>query len=229
MTKAEINQLKIIMKNISRTLDQKSIHIQCMVATMGTPVRVFDDKSIDILFRRCLNQPNMLSKLNLSTLEKMSRIIDLYPKNSDTLTKVGSFILEQMKNRLESIVDPLCYSTSMNIIRNLLTHDIYDLELLDNILRSEFIKKMNNSKQLYLSIYEIDAYTRINLKDIYNENKLTDEYLARIKYLTEYAPDQVNKFKKAEVQIYSIENIIKKYFEHYKFAHALAHHRFAGW
>lgn len=223
-----MDQLKTIMNNISKTLDQKSIHICALVASMGTPVRVFDEESITILFQRCLNQPDILCKLNLSALEKISRIIDLYPNNSDMSTKVGSFILEQMKTRLESLVDPLCYAASMNIIRNLLTHGIYDLELLDNILRSDFIKKMNNSKQLHLSIYEIDAYTRINLKDIYNGNQLTDDYLARIKYLIEYEPDQVNKFKKAETQIYSIENVIKKYFEHYKFAHALAHHRFAG-
>lgn len=216
------------MKNISKTLDQKSIHICALVATMGASVRVFNEESVAILLQRCLNQPDILCKLNLSTLEKVSRIIDLYPKNWDTLTNVGSFILEQMKNRLESIVDPFSYGASMIIIRNLLTQDIYDLELLNNILRFDFIKKMNKSKQLFLSVYEIDAYTRINLKDIYNGNRLTDDYLARIKYLIEYAPDQVNNFKKRETQIYNIENAIKKHFEHYKFAHALAHHKFAG-
>lgn len=227
-TKAEINQLKTIMKNISRTLDQKSMLVCAVVATMGTSVRVFDDESIDILFQRCLNQPNMLGKLNVSTLQMISKLIDLYPKNVNTLTKIGCLILEQMKNRLESIVDPLGYVCTMNIIRNLLTHHIYDLELLDNILRLDFLKKMNMSKQLHLSIYEIDAYTRINLKDIYNGNQLTDDYLARIKYLIQYAPDQVNKFKKNETHIYSIENVIKNHFEHYRFVHALAHHKYAG-
>lgn len=227
-TNAERNQLQTIMKSMSRTLDEKSIHTCALVATMGTSVRVFNDESISILFQRLLNQPDMLCKLNLSTLQKVSRIIDLYPRNADMLTKVGNLILNEMKNRLESIVDPLGYSASMNIIRNMLTHHIYDLELLDNILRSDFIRKMNYSKQLNLSIYEIDAYTRINLKDIYNGNQLTDDYLARIKYLTEFAPDQVNNFKKSETHIYTIENVIRKYFEHYKFDHALAHHKFAG-
>lgn len=228
ITETEIRQLQTVMKKLFRTLDQKSIYTCALVASMGTPVSVFDEGSIAMLFQRCLNQPDMLCKLNLPVLEKISRIIYIYPENSDLSTKLGNLILEQMKNRLEFIADPLYYAASMNIIRNLLTHDIYDLELLDNILRPDFIKKMNSSKQLYISIYEIDAYTRINLKEIHNGNQLSDDYLAKMKYIIRYAPNQVNNFKKAETKIYSIENVIKKYFEHYKFAHALAHHRFAG-
>lgn len=214
------------MTNISKTLDQRSLHFCVLTAHMGVPVRIFNEVINSYLFDRCLNES--LSKLTIRTLENLSRIVYLSPETSEKLMKVSHLILDEAKKRLDVVAQQSYYSNFMNIIRNLLIRNVYDLELLNNILRPDYIKFMNNSKQLEPTMYEIDGYARINLKNIYHGHILPNDFLQRTKYIVDYIPDQVNRFKKSEQFIYNVENATKRMFSFYNFAHAVAHHRYAG-
>lgn len=227
-TKHQLNQLRNIMLNLSSTISERSMPLCVMIATIGSPVRMFDDEIISHLLQRCVNQPNALNHLSISILELLSRIIYYYPKSSDASIQLGHLLLEQIVNRLDQITMHTQYPIFMTIIRNLLAQNIYNVELLENIFRSDFLKMMNNSKQLEKTVYEIDGYAKINLKNIFIGHGLTDDYLQRLKYLVEYNPDQVNRFRHSERFIYEIENVIKKHFEYYQFAHGVAHHRYPG-
>lgn len=77
-------------------------------------------------------------------------------------------------------------------------------------------------------MYEIDGYCRINLKNIYCGNLLSEEYLGKFKFFGTHTPDQVNRPKVSEAFVYETENVIKHLFNNYQYAHAIGHHRQAA-
>lgn len=217
------------MKQLSTTIANRSFRLCLMTANMGALVRTFDDELISYFFQRCLNRPDEISQLSMYDLELLSKFIKVYPKNAEYRTKVGHQLLDELKDRADSVANQTFHVHFIKIIRNLIVRNIYDFELLDNLFRSDYIKLMyRKKKQLDGALYEIDGYTRINLKDIYFGNRLSDDDLDKFKHFGTYIPDQINKPKRSETYTYKIEEIVGKLFKHYKYAHAVGHHRAAG-
>lgn len=221
-----------IMKNLQKSMANKSLKICILIANVGLSIRQFDDAAIELVYNRCLKHSEELSNLSMPDLEYLSRILTLYRipnhSNSDVIKNVGSLLLEEVKTRLDCVAQRGAYENFANIIRNLTNVNIYDLELIDNFLRPDYIRRIHKkSKQLDIQMYEIDGYTRINLKDIYKGNRLDDACLERVCFLIDWIPNR-NKYKKSHQFMYAIEDVMRKLFAHCQFAHAIPYRRHAG-
>lgn len=200
------------------------------MANIGIAVRLFDDAIISNVFNRCLNHPDEFSELSMPDLEYLSRVLStINHSDRDELQRIGHLLLNEIVNRLDQVASRGFYAHFANIIRNLTVIDVYNLELLDNIFRPDYIQFIHKkSKQLDLPLYEIDGYTRINLKDIYTGNRLSEVHLSKLCYLINWVPDKKKKFKKHHDFTYAIEDVVRKLFTHCQYAHAVAHRKNAS-
>lgn len=228
-TNEEREQLENIQKDLYKSFSDRSLRICLLIADAGTSVRVFNDKIMFELFERCLKQSNTLSDFKMSDLKRLSELIGYIPGYIEKKISIGHLLLDVLKNRLENVAQQNFHDNFIEIIRNLLHQGIYNSELLDNIFRSDYIKQIYKKRmQLAGAMYEIDGYARINLRNIYCGNLLSDEYLGKFKFFGTRVPDQLNGHNVSEAFVYKIENVIKHLFNNYQYAHAISHHRQAG-
>lgn len=217
------------MKNLKKTLENRSIRLCLLIASMGTPIRIFDTGTVEYFFQRCLIQSNELADLSIYDFDLLTRLINNYPVHSNIQKKIGYQIIDQIKGRLDCVAHQGFHKALIQTIRNLIVRGIYDPDLVDNLLRPDYIKFIYKTrKQLDGALYEIDGYTRINLKNVYHGNRLDDMYLEKFKHLGTYIPDQVKRYKQSEAFTYKVETQIKEIFQHWQYAHAISHHRHAG-
>lgn len=218
-----------ISKNLRATIENRSLKICILLANVGVPVRHFDKEIIKYVFMRCLNHPEELKDLSMPDLEYLSRILSMSKyENQEMLVKVGRHLLDEVEARLENVASRGFYTNFINIVRNLTMIDVYNLELMDNIFRPEYIKFIHKlSKQVDMQMYEIDGYNRINLKGVYKGNLLPSKYLDKMCFLIEWVPNQA-KYRKQDEFSYAVENTIRKLFTHCQYAHAVCHRRHAG-
>lgn len=218
-----------ISQNLRASIESRSLKTCILLANVGVPVRHFDKEIISHVFKRCLDHPDELQELSMADLEYLSRILCMSNyENREMITAVGQNLLAELKSRLENVASRGFYANFINIVRNLTMIDVYDLELMDNIFRSDYIKFIHKqSKQVDMQMYEIDGYNRINLKGIYNGNILPDNYLNKMCFLIEWIPDAA-KCRKQDAFSYAIKNTVQSLFTHCRYAHAVAHRRHAG-
>ncbi|XP_055319239.1 uncharacterized protein LOC129576975 [Sitodiplosis mosellana] len=219
-----------IAKNLRASLQNRSLKMCILVANVGTPIRLFDHKITWHVFERCLNHPEELRDLSMPDLEYLSRILTMSNhENGELVNRVATMLLHEIiNNRLDVVAQRGVFRNFSNIIRNLLMVDVYDIELLDNILSPAYIKFIFKSmRQLDLQIYEIDGYCRINLRDIYKGNLLPTSYVQKLCFLISWVPDKVNRYKKNDEFSYAIEDVVEKLFTHFQYAHAIPHRKHA--
>lgn len=227
----KIPEILKILDHLKATMETRSFRLCVLMTNIGAPIRVFDKEMMFKVFKRCLDHPNELRHLTMTDIECLTRTISLFSDSSmeNMMKDIGYHVLDELKNRLDQIASRNFFASFINIIRNLIHIDVYDLELMENIFRADFIKCIyKKSLQLCLPIYEIDGYNRINLRNIYKGNHLADCYTDRLRFLSEYVPNRINRFKKSELFNYIIEDAISRLFKHYQYAHAVPHRRHAG-
>lgn len=201
------------------------------MANVGVPIRLFDNEIIWNVFKRCIKHPDEFNELSMADLEYLSRILSMSNyEDKNTVQIVGHLLLNEIiNNRLDHVASRTMYTNFINIIRNLTIIDIYNLEIMNNLFRSDYIKFIHKkSKQIDMQMYEIDGYNRINLKGIYNGNMLPDSYLDKLCYLIEWVPDRVQRYRKQDQFVYAIEDVVRKLFVYCEFAHVVAHRKHAG-
>lgn len=158
------------------------------MANVGVPIRLFDDVINSIIFKRCLANPDDLKELSMQDLEYLSRLISMVIYNNENIIqRIGHLLLIEIKTRLDNVAARGFFLNLTNIVRNLTMLNIYDLELLENLFRPDYIKFIyKNCKLIDPQLYEIDGYNRINLKSIYNGNLLPDRYLEKLCYVVNW-------------------------------------------
>lgn len=221
---------KNIAKNLHSTLHHRSLKTCILMANVGLSIRLFDSDIITNVFDRCLNHPDEFSELSMPDLEYLSRVLSMYNhSDKDKLHKIGHLLLNEILNRLDQVASRGFYAHFSNIVRNLTVIDVYNLDLMDNIFRPDYIRFIHkNSKQLDLPLYEIDGYNRINLKNIYKGNRLSDIHLAKLCYLINWVPDREKRYKKHYEFTFAIEDTVRKLFTYCQYAHAVAHRKNAS-
>lgn len=221
-------QVLNITKNLRSSLENRSLKMCILVANVGTPIRLFDNEITSLVFNRCLNHPEELQELSMQDLEYLSRILSMSNHENDELVKkIGTMVLHEIiNNRLNVVMQRGIFRNFSNTIRNLIMFDVYDLELLDNILSHDCIQFIyKRARQLDMQIYEIDGYCRINLRKVYKGNLLPKSNVEKLCFLINWAPDRVKRYRKNDEFSYAIEDAAKKLFTHCQFAHAIPHRR----
>lgn len=200
------------------------------MANVGLAIRFFERDIIANVFDRCVNHSDDFRELSMPDLEYLSRVLSMYTgSDRDRMRQIGQLVLDEIANRLDQVASRGFYVHFTNIVRNLTVIDVYNLELIDNLFRPDYIRFIHkNSKQLDLPLYEIDGYSRINLKHIYAGNRLSDIHLEKLRFLINWVPDEKQRHKKHYEFTFVIEDVVQKLFTHFKYAHAIAHRKNAS-
>lgn len=220
-----------ISRKLHESLQDRSLKMCILVANVGSPVRIFDNEIMSHVFNRCINHPEELHDLYMPDLEYLSRILSMTNHGNNELgKKIGTLILNEIiNNRLDMIAQRGIFRNFSNIIRNLTMIDVYDLELLNNILSPDYIRLIyKRSKQLDSQIYDIDWYCRINLKNEYKGNLLPQSQVEKLCFLIDWIPDRVNRHKQIHEFNYAIEDVAEKLFTYSQYAHAIPSRKHAG-
>lgn len=208
-----------------------SLQTCIFIVNAGASAKIFDDTILTDLTRRCLNQPNELAQLTMIDLEYLSRCLSAYNSgpHQNLITAAAQQLLAEMRRRLDDVAHRNFYSHFIKIIRNLTIINVYDVELLANIFRPDYIRCIHKkSKLLDLPIYELDGFNRVNLKNQYHGDYLTDAYVDKLRFLIEYIPDRVKRHRKRHSFFYAIEDVVERLFGRYQVAHAIPWRRLPG-
>lgn len=216
-----------LQKKLWKTLDQRTVRTCVVVADLGSDLCISDDDITEYTLNRCMTEPNAFQTFFPIDLERLSRIIGIlnFTSASGIEKLVGQAVLGEFRNRVDRITDRGFHQIFIKTQVNLTRSDIYDLEMLENTLRKDYIGFMYfRSSQLARDIYNLHAYARINLAAVYKGDLLNDVHLEKLgKYLSDYVPEDQQKLKKHAQFHVEVAKCVKSLFEHYTYAHAVSH------
>lgn len=228
---SDTQHIKDIFEWFRGTLSSRSLNECIMLINIGTAIEVYDEVILSHTFNLFLNDPQQVTALSPGALQIASRTLSLTqdPKNMETVRLVGHELLKEIKNRLDKVTNRYFHTALINIIRNLSRIDVYDDELMHNLFRKDYLQFMyGKNTKLELPLYEIDGYNRVNLKDSYRGNLMPDKYLESLRFLWEFIPDRVNRYKKRHRFLYAMEDAVGSLFVHYRYANVLPFHKHPG-
>lgn len=224
-----MNQIEAIQTKLFKTISKRSTRECVLIADLGSYVSLSNNEIIEYTLNRCVNEPNALETFVASDLERLSRIIGMmnFTSESGIEMAAGKVLLQELRNRIEHIAGYRYHQTFVRIQGNLNQVDIYDVELMENMLRSDYIHfHYARSKQLPIYIYMLDAYARLNLAGIYKGDLLSDVHLKKLgSYLSDYFPNEITNFKRHSLYLIDVANHVEKLFQHFTYAHAVSHYR----
>lgn len=216
--------LKAFSIKLRHTMHNRSLATCIYVAQVGIYQHIGDDEIITYVLHRA--NASDLHTLSLNDLERLANIIGNYniTTESATETKVGESILKELRLRLDKVSYPNLHSNFANIMEYLSLKDIYDIELLENILRPDYLKFIyKRNVEVHPALYFLDGFARINLNGIYNGPLLsTKRWHVFAKYSHHRMPNAGRSYPRA------VEETISNIFKHYNCAHALPSYRSAG-
>lgn len=184
------------------------------------------------MLQRFIDDPNSLKQLKIVDISCLAEVLGIFVRDKPHPNELilGERILNEV---CENWVHNMCYpSTHINvasIVTHLMSREIYNLELIDNILRPDYIKVIyGKNKVLDREMYLINGFARINLNGVYNGNLLDESYMKIMgKFRTEYIPDDKTPKRSLEFVI-AAQNSVQTLFKHYRFANAVSHYKDAG-
>lgn len=229
--KVDPRQLLNILRKCRGRIDSCSLQTCIFIVHAGASVRVFDEVIMTNIHQRCLNNTDQLEELSMADLEYLSRCLCMFNDvNHMETNKLAAFrLLDEIKRRLHDVAHRHFYTNFIRIVRNLTVIDVYNTELLANIMHPDYRNQIHKkSKQLDLPMFELDGYNRINLREIYCGDYLTDTHLEKLRFFIEYIPDRVKRHRKRHLFFYAIEDVIQRLFGKYQIAHAIPWRRLTG-
>lgn len=214
------------------------------IASLGSSFEFFDAEICEYTLNRCMDESNAFESFKNMELEQLSRIIGMSISTSTSAIKmaVGKAILQELRNRVNQITNREFHQHFVFIQWNLTMKDIYDMELLENTLRKDYVHCMYFRCKQKAPIYCLHAYARLNLASIYEGDTLSEEHLENLgKMLSTYypnreifnEPDVIDDYfpteelwnKPAEGFLGEVSKCVKSLFEHFTYAQALSHFR----
>lgn len=229
--KVDPTQFQNILRKCRGRIDSFSLQTCIFIVHSGSSVGVFDEIITTKLLQRCINNTNQLNDLLMTDLEYFSRCLCMFNdiKHVETTKLAGFQLLEEIKPRLIDVGRRHFYYNFIKIVRNLTLIDVYNAEMLANIMHPDYIRQIyKNVKSLDLAMFELDGYNRINLQNVYHGDYLSDAYLDKLRFYTEYIPDRVRRNRSRHSYFYAIEDVIQRIFGRYHIAHAVPWRRLPG-
>lgn len=212
-----------ILKIYRNTLKSYALQTCIAIAYAGAARRIFDDVILFDLLERCSNHSDQLEQLSMIDLEYLSRCLCVLHdyQHMDLVKSAAGQLLNEMKRRLNDVAKRNFFPSFVRIIRNLTLIDTYDIELLANIFRSDFIQHLLKTNMLDLRVYELDGYARINLINIYRGDYIPEAELSKLRWLIKYIPDRIGNHQPKHLSFYAIEDAIGGLFEKYQIKQAI--------
>lgn len=221
--------LEVFVQNLTNSLDSYSLRTCIILANIGSKLNLYNTKLIEYTLQRCSNEAEHFVDLRMTDLENLSIIISKFNFTTESRIEinVANLILTELRNRLSEVTNYTHHLHIIKILENLSYINVYDIELIENILNPNYIEFIyGNNKILEQSIRILDGYARINLNEIYTGHLLNDKYLEKSgTFQTNYIPKK--QLRKREDFIIQVENTLAKLFKYYNYANAVAHNKYS--
>lgn len=190
---------------------------------------IYDHESIEILLHRACDN---MEEFTVLDMEALCLALSNFAYKSESGIERQFFektLAELPKRTFQIMKSPKKF---ISLVYSLAVNGFYDLELIHNALRQDFLKEIYMHERYYTpDLFGLDAFTRINLKDSYKGSQLHEKCQKVItKVLTAYMPSEDGKFKVtgADTMTLKIGDIIKSQHKHFHIAHTLPHFPNAG-
>lgn len=224
-----LEQVTALRTKLQKSLPQRSVRTCLTVADLGISLQSSDDEITEYALNRLMAEPNIIETFNHYELEALSRLIGSsnFSSASGIEINAGKALLQELRNRIDEWHNHGFHRHLIKIQANLTMKDIYDVELLENTLRSDYIRLIYyRSKQLVADIYSLDVYARLNLASVYNGDLLTEVHLEKLgKFLTDYFPTEQRGRKPGSLFLEEVATCVASIFNHFTYAHAVSHVR----
>lgn len=234
MTQKSVNgihtdRIAALQKKLQKLMTKKALRTCILFADLGSFLHLTNTEIIEITLNRCMIEPNAFESFSINDLERLSRVIGMLNVTfeSGIEINVGKAILVEIRNRIEEFTKQSFHQHFIRIQKNLSMKDIYDIEMLENTLRKDYIRFMYfRSAQLVSDIYCLNTYACLNLAFIYQGNTLSDQQLLKMgKFLTDYIPGDEPKPRIHSTYLMNIADCVANLFKHFTYAHAISHFR----
>lgn len=227
-----VNQIAELQKKLQKSMSKRSIRTCIYIADLGSFLQLSNTEITEYALSRCMSKPDALKSFIHEDLERLSRIIGYMNLTtaSGIENDVGNAILQELQNRIDEITSHRFHHRFIRIQSILSMKDIYDLELLTNTLRKDYIRLIYFcSKQLSVEMYKLDVYARLNLATVYTGDLLTDGHLEKMgKFLTDYLPgDQIRRRPCVQMFLEVAKCVANRFGCEVTYAHAVSHFRHA--
>lgn len=218
-----------ILAKLEKATENKCLHIRLMLADIGTRHRIFNPVTMEKLLNDIAADENAIPELRARSLVQLSNMIGIMDITTDSKVEevVATRLLQETGNRIGDWLSS--HGNIISILHSLSMKNIYDLELMEYVLRPDYIHFIyKKNKLLEPDLFKLDGYCRHSLALEYKGNLLSDDYLSKMgQFRTSYLPSEDASRNKVGF-LDQISNAVKKAFEFHKFANAAAHFQHAG-
>lgn len=216
-------RLANILQKYRNTLTSYSLQTCIAIAYAGTPCRIFDDGILFDLLQRCSNHSDQLEHLSMIDLEYLSRCLCVLHdyQHMELVNSAAGNLLLALQRRLIDVAKRRFFPSFVRIIRNLTLINAYDIELLANIFRPDFIQHLLRTNMLDLRMFELDGYTRINLKNIFRGDFIPEAELKRLKCNIKHIPNRIENHQHEHLSFYAMEDAIGGLFDKFHIVQAI--------
>lgn len=199
------------------------------VALLGVRGNFCHQNSVEETVRRFADD---FTSLRLKDLAEICFLVGRFDYKSDSKIedKFCQNILIELKNRVSQIMkSPKCLPQCLH---SLTLKGHYDEEAISVVLGKQFLKFAYGTNPIYGSdVFHLDAYARINLKDTYQGNLLTEKSRMLLgKILTEYIPVRNGKWhlRELDIMLLELQEASEEMYIHSYLAHPLPHYGPSG-
>lgn len=185
----------------------------------------------ELLLQTVCRAAEDVSALTVQDMERLSHVISFLGFRSKSRIELELFnkILKELPSRIEEILAEPRFFPSL--LQSLALKGVYDAELIDNVFKTEFLEYAYQHHNVSNDIWQLDAFTRINLAGVYHGRRLPKQYTRYLaKYKTHFLPNRAGNHKTTANDriLMEIGDCVSGLFGPYKFAQGLPHYRTTG-
>ncbi|KAJ6636950.1 FAST kinase domain-containing protein 5, mitochondrial [Pseudolycoriella hygida] len=220
-----VDLIEKLMEAVNVQIHRLNTYSCLHLALLGTNLHICHQNLIEQVILRFVTH---IKSIRIKDFERIANVIGFF--DFETESKIENElcrgILTELKNRIDEITNhPKCFSLCINFLT---MKGYYDEEMINVIFGQQFL--LHAYSNLYLfgkELFSLDAFTKINLKDTYRGNQLSEksrQYLGKMKTL--YVPDRNrnNKISATDLILLEVKEATEKLIGHCTLTHALPHH-----
>lgn len=196
---------------------------------LGTDIQVCHNDLTEIILHRYYKD---IKSTRLKELERISFVMGLFnfQSKSGIERDLSEAILKELKDRIPEIIQyPRCLPACLHYLT---LKGCHDTELISSVLDENFMNRTyGKNRTLGREIFALDCFTKINLKNEYTGNQLSEKRLRTMgKLFCHYIPTRDSEYKLSNSDRILVEmfETINQIYTHSHIAHLLPHYERPG-
>ncbi|XP_037027452.1 uncharacterized protein LOC119068111 [Bradysia coprophila] len=218
----QIALVREVLDAINGQLSRLSTLACLQVAILGTNLHVCHQSCIEQILHRFIND---IESIRLKDFERISYVMGFFDFESESNieNRLCQQFLTELKNRNDEILRyPKCFALCLHYLS---LKGCHDEEMISLALSTPFLSATYGKQTVYnQEIFSLDSYVKINLKETYAGNELTDidrRHLGNV--LCRHLSDCYDDYSATDKILMELKETSDELFTHSYLAHVLPH------